>query len=219
MGILKDFKALVTGLQITGKHLGKHAITIQYPEERWTMPERSRGIVVLLSDKETGELNCTACLLCERACPTGAIRIIAPKDEKKKRHLEDFVIDFGLCCFCGLCEEACNFSALKMAPKYEFSTHSKEDLVWDVKKLQEVGRDVPYVDTRKKKAEAKTDEPAEAAQKTTTPQKPVDPKEPTAAAGANPVRKTIEKPDETQADTEQSAKPGGDATEQKEENT
>ena len=163
MGVLKDIKALVTGLEITGKHLGRHAITIQYPEERWTMPERSRGIVVLLSDKETGELNCTACMLCERACPTGAIRIDAPRDEKKKRHLKNFTIDFGVCCFCGLCEEACNFCAIKMAPKYEFSTHVKDDLVWDVKKLQEVGRDVPYEDTRKKKKEAAGKPPPKAA--------------------------------------------------------
>jgi len=151
MGIFTDIKNLFVGMRITSKHLGRHAITIQYPEEKWTMPERSRGIVVLLSDKETGELNCTACLLCQKACPTGAITIDAPRDENKKRHLKGFVVDHGICCFCGLCEEACNFSALKMATKYEFSTLTKEELVWDVKKLQEIGRDVPYVDTRKKK--------------------------------------------------------------------
>lgn len=156
MGLWKDIKNLFKGMGITSKHLGKHAITIQYPEEKWTMPERSRGIVVLLSDKETGDLNCTACLLCMKACPTGAINIVAPRDEvTKKRDLKSFDIDFGLCCFCGLCEEACNFSALKMAGKYEFSTIHKEDLIWNVKKLQECGRDVDYVDTRKKKAEAK----------------------------------------------------------------
>ncbi len=151
MGIWKDIKNLFIGMRITSKHLGRHAITIQYPEQKWTMPERSRGIVVLLSDKETGELNCTACMLCAKACPTGAIIIEAPRDENKKRHLKSFVVDHGLCCFCGLCEEACNFSALKMAGKYEFSSVTKDDLVWDVNKLQEVGRDVPYVDTRKKK--------------------------------------------------------------------
>ncbi len=171
MGLWKDIKNLFIGMRITSKHLGRHAITIQYPEEKWTMPERSRGIVVLLSDKETGELNCTACLLCMRACPTGAIRIEAPRDEAKKRHLKGFDIDFGLCCFCGLCEEACNFSAIKMAPMYEFSTVAKEDLVWDVRKLQDMGRNVPYIDTRKKKA------PAEA--------KPAAPK-PAAAPAANP---------------------------------
>lgn len=124
------------------------------------MPERSRGIVVLLSDKETGELNCTACMLCMRSCPTAAIRIDAPRDENKKRLLKSFVVDNSLCCFCGLCEEACNFSAIKMATKYEFSTLTKEELVWDMKKLQEMGRDVDYVDTRKKKAEKPAPEPA-----------------------------------------------------------
>lgn len=154
MGFWKDIKALLTGMKITSKHLGKHAITLQYPEQKMTMPERSRGVVVLLSDKETGELNCTACMLCSRACPTGAIVIDAPRDENKKRQLKNFHIDFGLCCYCGLCEEACNFSALKMAPKYEYSTINKSDTVWDMAKLQASGRDVDYVDTRKKKAPA-----------------------------------------------------------------
>lgn len=157
--LLKDIKNLIAGLGITGKHLGRHAITIQYPEEKWTMPERSRGIVVLLSDKESGELNCTGCMLCMRACPTGAIILDAPRDENKRRHLKEFSVDNGLCCFCGLCEEACNFSALKMATKYEFSTDDKESLIWDIKKLQEVGRDVDYIDTRKKKKPAVAKKP------------------------------------------------------------
>jgi len=151
MGIVAHIKNLLIGMGITGKHLGRHAITIQYPEEKMEMFERSRGVVVLLSDKETGELNCTACVLCEKACPTRAITIEWHRDDKKRKHLDGFVIDFGLCCFCGLCEEACNFCAIKMANKYEFSTWDKDDIVWDVNKLQDVGRDVPYEDTRKKK--------------------------------------------------------------------
>ncbi|UCC44322.1 MAG: 4Fe-4S binding protein [Candidatus Zixiibacteriota bacterium] len=165
MDIVKDIKNLLAGMGITGKHLGRHAITIQYPEEKWTMPERSRGIVVLLSDKKTGELNCTGCELCMRACPTGAIMVHAPRDEKKKRHLKAFTIDFSLCCFCGLCEDACNFCALKMAPMYEFSTDDKESLTWDMKTLQEIGRDVDYVDTRKKKKPVKKTEAAKPAGK------------------------------------------------------
>ncbi len=151
MGIIKHIKNLIKGMGITSKHLARHAITIQYPEEKMEMFERSRGVVILLSDKETGELNCTACALCEKACPSRAITVEWHKDENKKKHLDGFVIDFGLCCFCGLCEESCNFCAIKMANKYEYSTCDKDDIIWDAKKLQEEGRDVPYEDTRKKK--------------------------------------------------------------------
>ncbi|MCX6825797.1 MAG: NADH-quinone oxidoreductase subunit I [candidate division Zixibacteria bacterium] len=149
--LIKDIKNLVVGLFTTGKHLGRHAITVQYPAERWPMPERSRGIVVLLSDKETGKLNCTVCLLCMKACPTAAIDIQYDKDEKGKRILKDFIVNNGLCCFCGLCEEACNFSAIKMANKYEFSTYRSDELIWQASKLQEVGRDVPYEMLKRKK--------------------------------------------------------------------
>jgi NADH-quinone oxidoreductase chain I len=192
MQIVDHIKNLLKGLGIAGKHLGRHAITIQYPEERMEMTERSRGIVVLLSDKETGELNCTSCELCMRACPTAAIKIVSHRDENKKRVLDEFVVDNGLCCFCGLCEEACAFSALKMATKYEFSTRDKDELVWDVAKLQQVGRDVDYVDTRKKK-KPKADKPAEA--KTTN-----DSAAPAKSEAANDTARPTETPG---ADTEE----------------
>lgn len=155
IAFLKGFWELIRGMGITGKHLGMHAVTIQYPEEKREMPERSRGIVVLLSDKEDGSLNCTACELCMRACPTAAIKIVAPRGEDKKKKLEIFEINFAFCCYCGLCEEACNFSALKLTGKYEYATENRDDLIWDVNKLQECGRDVPYEDKRKKKVAKK----------------------------------------------------------------
>lgn len=146
---------LILGMFTTGKHLGRHAITVQYPKERWTMPERSRGMVVLLTDHETGKLNCTACLLCMRACPTGAIEIEFEKDEKGKRHLKGFTVDYNICCLCGLCEDSCNFAAIKMAPKYEFPEYDKEKLVYDMNRLQEVGLDVPYEKPVRKKPAVK----------------------------------------------------------------
>ena len=166
MSYIKGFIELIKGMGITGKHLGKHAVTLQYPEQKDVMPERSRGVVVLLSDKEDGTLNCTACELCMRACPTAAIRIVAPRGEDKKKHLESFDLDFALCCYCGLCEEACNFAALKMTGKYEYSSGDIDSVVWDVNKLQEAGRDVDYVDTRKKKEPKVDAKPAEEKPKT-----------------------------------------------------
>jgi NADH-quinone oxidoreductase subunit I len=202
MGVFKDIANLLKGMKITSKHLGRHAITVQYPEERDKIPERSRGIVVLLSDKETGELNCTACMLCARACPTAAIQIVAPRDEKKKRHLQSFQVDNSLCCFCGLCEEVCNFVAIKMATKYEFATYDKGDLVWDMKKLQEMGRDVPYTPKPKKKPVAKATPKAKEA--------------PAAGDAAAPPKKAAEdKPAEPQAKPEADASEPSEPTESK----
>lgn len=189
--LIDAVKNLVIGLLTTGKHLGRHAVTLQYPDEKWPMPERSRGIVVLLSDKETGELNCTTCMLCARACPSFAIRIKYERDEKKKRHLKDFVVDYNLCCFCGLCEDSCNFAAIKLAPKYEFSTTNKEDLIWHTDKLQEMGRDVPYEKPVKKKKVVKP--PVAKPQQGAKPQADV---KPAADAGKKTEEKTADKPAE-----------------------
>jgi len=187
---------LVLGLFTSGKHLGRHAITIQYPKERWEVPERSRGMVVLLTDQETGELNCTACLLCMRACPSSAIDIEVEKDEKGKRHLKGFKVDFNICCFCGLCEDSCNFAGIKLSTKYEFPTDDKTTLVYDMKRLAEEGLDVPYEKPVRKKpapkpapkpAAAKTDDapakpqiikpdPAPKAESATSDDKPEDDK-------------------------------------------
>lgn len=195
MGVIKDFVNLVKGMRITSKHLGRHAVTIQYPEERMEMFERSRGVVVLLSDQETGELNCTMCMLCMRACPTGAIQIDAPRDENKKRVLKSFVVDNSICCYCGLCEESCNFAAIKLANKYEFSTWEKDEHIWDVHKLQEVGRDVPYEPLPKKKpkpAAKKTDDKKPAEKKPEAKPKDV----PSTVSESEPAGKEEQKPGE-----------------------
>jgi NADH-quinone oxidoreductase subunit I len=147
---------LILGLVTVFKHLGHKAITLQYPDERMPMFERSRGVVVLLSDPDTGKLNCTACLLCARACPVSAISIVQGTDpETGKRYPEKFEIDNTICAFCGLCEEACNFDAIKLTGKYEFSVYDRETLFYDKNFLQELGRDVPYEKKKKPTPKAK----------------------------------------------------------------
>ena len=151
--VFRGILNLLIGLKVTLRHLFSHAVTLQYPTERWTMPERSRGVVVLLSNKETGELNCTACILCAKACPCAAIMIERHRGDDKKWKIDSFSVDNSICCYCGLCEEACNFDAIKLTPKYEFSTYDKPSLTYDMHRLQELGRDVDYT-PRVKKAPA-----------------------------------------------------------------
>jgi len=160
MSVIKDtikgFWNLLIGLKTTAKYLPTRAVTLQYPDERWPMPERSRGVVVLLSDPETGELNCNACLVCMRQCPVSAITVTQAKNEKGERYPEIFTIDNTLCCFCGICEEVCNFNAIKLTGKYEFSVFKKEDLIYDKARLQEIGRDVKYEPKKKAKSATQT---------------------------------------------------------------
>ncbi|MEE9443879.1 MAG: 4Fe-4S dicluster domain-containing protein [candidate division Zixibacteria bacterium] len=187
---------LILGLLTTSKHLGRHAITIQYPKERWEIPERSRGMVVLLTDLETGKLNCTACLLCMRACPSGAIDIDSYKDENKKRQLSDFSVDFNLCCFCGLCEDTCNFAGIKLSTKYEFPEYEGGLLKYDMKKLAKQGLDVPYEKPVKKKKPVKkpAPKPDEAKAEVKPEEKPAESKAEEKPADANSDVKAEEKP-------------------------
>ena len=131
---------LLLGMSVTVKHLGKRAITLQYPKQRWTMPQRSRGIVVLITDPEANKLKCTACRLCAKACPNNAIYIKPAKDQAGKTFPERFVVNNGICLFCGLCEEACPFGAIKLVGKYEFSVYEKKILIFDKERLAEIGR-------------------------------------------------------------------------------
>ena len=175
---VKGFWNLLVGLKTTGKYLPKKSVTLQYPDERWTMPERSRGVVVLLSDPETGKLNCTACLICMKQCPVNAMFITQEKDEAGKRFPGEFKIDNTICCFCGICEEVCNFDAIKLTGKYEFSVFDKQELIYDKGRLQEIGRDVKYEPRKKIKRETRpSSQPAASSKdsaKSTPEAKPVN---------------------------------------------
>jgi len=48
-------------------------VTMQYPEEKWVVPEGYRGAPYLVKDQE-GRTKCVSCQLCEFVCPPKAIR-------------------------------------------------------------------------------------------------------------------------------------------------
>lgn len=131
---------LLLGMKTTLEYLFTHAITLQYPKERWTMPVRSRGVTALITDEKTKRLKCTACLICGRNCPTRAIRIVPAKDETGKRYPQEFEINQGICIFCGICQEVCPFDAIKLVNKYEFSVYHKDKLIYKKEKLAEIGK-------------------------------------------------------------------------------
>jgi NADH-quinone oxidoreductase subunit E len=68
LGMLKAMKT-------TLRHLPMKKITVQYPEEREQLPERSRGLFRTIIDPATEEPRCRSCTLCETNCPVQVIRV------------------------------------------------------------------------------------------------------------------------------------------------
>jgi len=123
--------SMVQGMRVTLYYLfhPKEIVTEEYPENRatLTMHEAFRGTVVMPHD-EAGEHKCTACSLCEKACPNGSISILATKNEASQRVLGKFVFRFSQCTLCGLCVEACPFDAIEMGQQFETATLDKTSL-------------------------------------------------------------------------------------------
>ncbi len=116
---------IAKGMALTFKHLFRHPITTQYPEERLTVSRRIRGNE-LVWDKE----KCTGCATCAKSCPQGAIQIITSvKAEENKYVVEKFEVDIGYCIFCGLCVESCPYEALFMSYDYERARYRRQELV------------------------------------------------------------------------------------------
>ena len=128
-------KTLAVGMKVTLKEYFTPKSTEQYPENRKTtlhVAQRHRGRLVMNRD-ENGNVKCTACTLCEKACPNDTIKIVSQmvtnEEGKKKRQLVDYQYDLGDCMFCELCVNACNFGAIRFTNDFENSVFDREKLV------------------------------------------------------------------------------------------
>ena len=136
----------------------KFKTTLNFPEELWTVPPGFRGAPYLVSDQD-GATKCVSCQLCEFVCPPRAIRIIPPGPdgeaaprENAEKIPREFEIDMLRCIFCGYCEEVCPEEAIylakdyykgydkdKMRRDYALTGASREELIFDMEKLLELG--------------------------------------------------------------------------------
>jgi NADH-quinone oxidoreductase subunit I len=149
-GIVEGMKTLATGMKVTLKEYFTPKSTEQYPENRKTtlhVAKRHRGRLVF-KRTEDGAYKCTACTLCEKACPNGTIKIVSEMrvDEatgKKKRALVDYQYDLGDCMFCQLCTNACNFDAIEFTNDFENAVFDRNRLVLHLNEEKYAGGSLP----------------------------------------------------------------------------
>ena len=129
-------------MNITAKHLFVKKVTIQYPDQKFTMPPKARNRLAL------DMVKCTGCTACAKACPVNCIdietiRVMAddPHQEllhtgkERKLWLGRFDIDFAKCCYCSLCVVACPSDAINHSAEYEYSVYKREDLLYKFQTL------------------------------------------------------------------------------------
>jgi len=117
-------KGIAKGLTVTIRHLFRHPVTVQYPEQRLHVSRRTRG-----NDLVWNKEKCTGCGTCSKTCPQGAIRIETHVGEENDYVVDEFEVDTGYCISCGLCVEVCPYEALFMSYEFERAKYRRQELV------------------------------------------------------------------------------------------
>ncbi len=135
VAILTGAWSICQGLAVTLLNSTRPRVTENYPAQPATIGPRWRGRMHHLRDEE-GRLKCTACLACQKACPSFAIPTLEGDDNKgKERRVKSYVWDAGRCLFCHYCVEACPFHAIELTQDYSMVTTSRDDLKFGLEQL------------------------------------------------------------------------------------
>ncbi|MCL2024863.1 MAG: 4Fe-4S binding protein [Coriobacteriia bacterium] len=111
---------IFSAFRIAFRNLFRPNIVIQYPWQKYELPERARWAVRMKYD-DAGNHKCQACLICEKTCPDYIIRIDVEAGEDRSKFIKSFEYQQGACMMCGLCVEACPFDALRVDNDYELA--------------------------------------------------------------------------------------------------
>jgi NADH dehydrogenase (ubiquinone) Fe-S protein 8 len=128
------FTEILRGMWIVVENFFRPPYTIMYPYEKGPLSPRFRGEHALRR-YPSGEERCIACKLCEAICPAQAITIESEARQDGSRRTTKYDIDMTKCIYCGFCQEACPVDAIVETQNQEFSTETREELLYNKEKL------------------------------------------------------------------------------------
>jgi formate hydrogenlyase subunit 6/NADH:ubiquinone oxidoreductase subunit I len=109
----------------------KKADTSLYPAIHANVADRFRGMLAFDSKL------CVGCNLCQKVCPTDAIKIEKVENNKNTEKAENVntgekrfiaVVQLDKCIFCGQCVDTCRKGALKNTANFELACKNRNDL-------------------------------------------------------------------------------------------
>ncbi len=111
--MIRPGKMLVQVLQ----SLFKKSATSQYPFKKSEMPAHYRGKINFHPEL------CIGCKMCERDCPSNAIKIVKVGDKKFEAQF-----DLAKCIYCAQCVDSCIKKALESTKEFELAVLDKNKL-------------------------------------------------------------------------------------------
>ena len=80
------FVDILRGMSVTGTYFVVDKVTVEYPKEKLQTYPRFRGIHALLTDPDTGDTKCVACMLCPTICPSQCIHVEGEETPDGRSH-------------------------------------------------------------------------------------------------------------------------------------
>jgi NADH-quinone oxidoreductase subunit I len=137
-GVVAILRAVGRAMWVTLLNLFRKPVTVHYPDVTRAYPDRYRGLLALVYEKDTGEEACIGCRLCEYVCPPAVIKVEMLKSEKRN-YAKTFTLELYACEFCELCVQVCPTDAIVMTKSFDMPTADRREMLLDKDRLHALG--------------------------------------------------------------------------------